>query len=288
MTLTWKTKVVLITSAYLIVLTSVVYYLIMVGWVKFYVISFLVIPYGYSYTTMISITLLILYSLLTLATLPDVVKYKSVDAQVGSFINRIAAYLKSGVTLYEAIRLAKDGLVGYFKDVVDRLDTMISLGVSFDDAVNMVLKEVNHEYGYVLRILSVAMRSGGRSVDVVEKASNILSYFHTYRDYRKRMFKQYLVLLIMIVIVYDFTVAFLVLMLNSLTKSELPFIIKPDVELIYTLLYYTSIAISSVSGISYGKATEGSILRAFPYVLAITTLNSTLIHILPAVVVNLL
>ncbi|MEM0361063.1 MAG: type II secretion system F family protein [Sulfolobales archaeon] len=288
MTLTWKTKVVLITSAYLIVLTSVVYYLIMVGWVKFYVISFLVIPYGYSYTAMISITLLILYSLLTLATLPDVVKYKSVDAQVGSFINRIAAYLKSGVTLYEAIRLAKDGLVGYFKDVVDRLDTMISLGVSFDDAVNMVLKEVNHEYGYVLRILSVAMRSGGRSVDVVEKASNILSYFHTYRDYRKRMFKQYLVLLIMIVIVYDFTVAFLVLMLNSLTKSELPFIIKPDVELIYTLLYYTSIAISSVSGISYGKATEGSILRAFPYVLAITTLNSTLIHILPAVVVNLL
>lgn len=288
MTLTWKTKVVLTTSAYLIVLTSIVYYLIMTGWVKFYVISFLVIPYGYSYTAMISVALLMLYTLLTIVTLPDVTKYKSIDAQVSSFINRIATYLKSGVTLYEAIRLAKEGLVGYFKEVVDRLDTMISLGVSFDDAVNTALKEAGYEYGYVLRILSVAMRSGGRSVDVVESASNLLSYFHTYRDYRKRMFKQYLVLLVMIVIVYDFTVAFLVLMLNSLTRSELPFIIKPDIELIYTLLYYTSIAISSVSGISYGKATEGSILRAFPYVLALTTLNSLLIHTLPAVVANLI
>lgn len=288
MTLTCKTKVVLTTSAYLVVLTSIACYLIMAEQVRFYVISFLVIPYGHSYTVMISIALLMLYALLTIVTLPDMMKYKSIDAQVSGFISRIAAYLKSGVTLYEAIRLAKEGLVGYFKEVVDRLDTMISLGVSFDDAVSMVLKEAGYEYGYVLRVLSVAMRSGGKSVDVVESASNLLSYFHTYRDYRKRMFKQYLVLLVMIVIVYNFTVAFLVLMLNSLTKSELPFIIKPDIELIYTLLYYTSIAISSVSGISYGKAAEDSVLRAFPYVLAITCLNSVLIHTLPAVVANLL
>ncbi len=284
MTLSPKAKILLTCSTYLILLHLLVYYLALVEDVKFYSISFLVLPYGYKFTGLLSASLLVLYSLLAVVVLPDVRKFKSIDEQISSFFRDVTVYLKSGTTLYEAISLAKRNLRGYFKAMIERLDTLISLGVSFDDAVDMVLKDVGVKYGYVMRTFSVAMRSGGRSVDVMERASNILSYLHTYRDYRRRTFRQYLVLLLMIVIVYDFTVAFVVLILNSLTSAGALFIVKPDVELIYTLMYYISVVVSLVSGVSCGKSIEGSIIMAFPYVLLALIINFVLIHTLPTLV----
>lgn len=289
MRLSTNIKAVLTVSIYLTLLYILLtYYLGVMGYVKFYVISFLIIPYGYLFTITLSISLLLLYSLLTMITLPDVRKFKSVETQISSFLSDVSAYLKSGSTLYQAVILAKHSLRGYFKELIEKLDTMVNLGISFDDAVNMVVKDMGHEYSYVLRTLSVAMKSGGKSVDVVERASNILDYIHRYRDYRRKVFKQYLVLLLMIVVVYDFTVAFVILILNHLIAIEALFLIKPDVELMYTLLYYTSIVVSLMSGISYGKSIEGSATRALPYVLMISTLNFTLIHMLPTLITVLL
>ncbi|MEM0453556.1 MAG: type II secretion system F family protein [Sulfolobales archaeon] len=281
MTASEKTKIIVIIIIFSSLFFVLIQHLAVSGYVKFYTIAFLNIPYGYSFTTMLSMSLLLLYSLLTIATLPDMRKFKSVESQISNFISNVAVYLKSGTTLYQAISLAKRDLRGYFKDVVEKMDTMISLGASLDDAIDSVLRDLGHEYGYTIRILSVAMRSGGKSVDVVEKASNLLSYFQSYRDYRRRVFRQYLFLLVLVVIVYDFTVAFIYLILNSLAMTEALFIIKPDTELIYTLLCYISVIVSLVSGISYGKSIEGSVVRAFHYVLLFSTLNFILIHILP-------
>ncbi len=280
-------KVLLTASIYLTLLYILTCYLV-VRYVKFYVISFLVVPYGYSFTILLSTSLLLLYSLLTMITLPDLRKFKSVETQISGFVSSVAAYLKSGSTLYQAIVLAKHDMRGYFRELIERLDVMINLGMSFDDAIDMVLKGVGYEYSYVLRTFSVAMKSGGKSVDVVEKASNLLNYFYRYRDYRKKVFKQYLILLIMIVVVYDFTVAFMTIILNRLTAIEALLFIKPDVELMYTLLYYTSIVVSLMSGISYGKCIEGSVIRALPYVLMVSTLNFMLIHTLPALITTFL
>lgn len=279
--ISYRFKLFLIIINFLILFQAFTQYLLVNGYVKLYIISFLQIPYGYIYTNAVSAALLLLYSVLALVALPYSSRFKSVESQIGSFIGNVAVYLKSGTTLYQSILLAKRDLRGYFRDVIDRMDTMISLGASLDDAIDYVLRDLGHEYGYAIRILSVAMRSGGKSVDVAEKASNLLNYFKSFRDYRKRVFRQYLILLLLVVVVFDFTAAFIHLILNTLTLSEMLLIIKPDTEFIYTLLYYTSVVVSLVSGISYGKSIEGSATRSFHYVLLFSALNFALIHTLP-------
>jgi len=265
----------------LIILTM---YLVRIGYVKVIRISYLVIPYGYSYTVIMSLFLLITYTVLTVLSMGEVRKFKSIEGQITDFMLSIATYIRSGATLYESISLTLPNLKGYFRDVIEKFLNLIALGNSLDEAINIIKRDLGKEFTYILRILSVAEESGGRAVDVLDRASTILSNISSYKNHRKRVLRQYLILLLIVIIVYDFAVMFLLLIMNSLNTAVAIFITRPNVEFMYTLLYYTSVVIALVSGSSYGKCVEGSITRSFPYILILSALNFIVIHILLSVV----
>jgi hypothetical protein len=273
----------LVTSlAFLIILTT---YLIGIGYAKVFKISYLVIPYGYSYTVIISLFLIITYTVLTILSRSEVKKFKSIESQITDFIFSVSTYIKSGTTLYESISLTLPNLKGYFRNVIEKFLNIIALGNSLDEAIRIIKNDLGEEFTYILKILSIAEESGGKAVDVLDRASTILSNISSYRNYRRRVLRQYLILLLIVIIVYDFAVMFLLLIMNSLNITVATFIAKPNVELMYTLLYYTSVVIALVSGLAYGKCVEGSITRSFSYVLTLSALNFIVIHTLLSIVV---
>ncbi len=265
---------------YAISLYMVTSYLISLGYVKLLHTPFIAIPYGYPMTYVLSISLIALYALLTLTTLNYSRKLRSIESQISSYISYVAMYLSSSSSLHEALTLALRDIKGYFKDLLERMVLMIKLGMTVDEAIDNAFKNLE-EYRYILRTISIAEKSGGKAIDVLHEASQILSSFTSFIEYRRRIFKQYFYLLVLVVIVYDISMVITLLIITSLTSLQSPITSGINAELIYTFMYYISIMISLVSGTSYGKCVEGRIMGSFMYVLTFLIINFLALSIVP-------
>lgn len=251
------------------------------GLIKVVTIGFIPLPYGYRSTVLVSLLLTLIYISMLLLMLNNMRKIKSVESQIGYFMSNVTTYLKTGATLYNSLSLASHNLKGYFKELIEKLLTLLGLGLDLNTAIEKVFSSVGREFKYVMKVLVIAERSGGKATDVLSEASTLLSRFYSFNEYKRRVFRQYFYLLIIVIAVYAFASTTMLLLLASVKALELPFMSRPDIELIYTMFYYISVIISLVSGVAYGKCVEGSVGRSAIYVLTISLINFTLMHLLP-------
>lgn len=276
--------------AYLLMLGIITSYLISLGYVKVLKLPFIPLPYGYILTHIITVSLIALCTFLTLITFKQSRQLRSIETQIGGFVGDVATYLTSGGNLYEALSLALRDVRGYFRNLMDRLITILSLGLSMDEAIDTVFRGVSKEFKYALITLAIAEKSGGRSDRVLYEASRILNDIYMFRERRRIILKQYFYLMILAIIVYDLTSIIILKILTSLSASALTIftnadmsVVRVNIELLYTFIYYVSIMITTSAGVAYGKCVEGSAKRSATYVLVLLVINFITLYILKSI-----
>ncbi|MDD2472367.1 MULTISPECIES: type II secretion system F family protein [unclassified Methanoculleus] len=243
----------------------------------------LILSYGVGVlftTTMIDdifvFSLLIAIVPLAILDLKEGLRVDSIEASLPNFFRDVAGMNDSGMTLPHAIHIVSEGEYGALTPHVRKLDTEISWGVPFVEAIRRFGKAVNtHLAERSVDLIAHASSAGGDVSEVLRAAAHDAYEFFNLKTERKNGMRIYVVIVIMSFFVFLFVIGvlsstFLTTMAEAgeavaASGSSQKFIGTVDLFLYNRLFCHSGMIQGFFSGLAAGVMGEGRVLAGLKY-----------------------
>ncbi len=238
-------------------------------------------------------------SLLLVLAGPAIGYYKYMR-RVESIINNtpimlqdLAVAVRSGVKVYSAFVEIADRDYGALTPYVRRIASMIYLlGLDLLDAIHLILRELPKETRKYFYFIEEAYESGGRAMEVLDKASELARRIREFELEREKTLKNQGFIILFSVIIFIATAAILyylsVQMYTSavevnkkLGKQQLQPI---DPLEVLGFVFYMAVSLSITAGVATGKIVKGTVAAGLFYAILVLALSLAILFALPYVI----
>ena len=243
----------------------------------------LVMSYGFGIlltTTMVDdifvFALLIAIVPLAALDLKEALRVSSIEASLPNFFRDVAGMNDSGMTLPHAIHIVSEGEYGALTPHIRKLDTEMSWGVPFVEAIRRFGKVVNTPLAErSVDLIAHASSAGGDVSEVLRAAAHDAYEFFNLKSERRNGMMIYMIIIVMSFFVFLFVIGvlsstFLTTMAEAgeaVAKSGSSQMFMGGVDLfLYNRLFSHSALIQGFfSGLAAGVMGEGRVLAGLKY-----------------------
>lgn len=243
----------------------------------------LVMSYGFGVlftTTMIDdifvFSLLIAIVPLALLDLKEALRVSSIEASLPNFFRDVAGMNDSGMTLPHAIHIVSEGEYGALTPHVRQLDTEMSWGVPFVEAIRRFGKAVNTPLAErSVDLIAHASSAGGDVSEVLRAAAHDAYEFFNLKSERRNGMMIYMIIIVMSFFVFLFVIGvlsstFLSTMAEAgeavaASGSSQTFMGTVDLFLYNRLFSHSALIQGLFSGLAAGIMGEGRVLAGLKY-----------------------
>ncbi|MDK2990106.1 MAG: archaeal flagellar protein FlaJ [Methanoculleus sp.] len=243
----------------------------------------MVLSYGVSVlftTTMIDdvfvFALLIAIVPLAILDLKESLRVSSIEASLPNFFRDVAGMNDSGMTLPHAIHIVSEGEYGSLTPHIRKLDTEMSWGVPFVEAIRRFGKAVNTPLAErSVDLIAHASSAGGDVSEVLRAAAHDAYEFFNLKSERKNGMMIYMIIVVMSFFVFLFVIGvlsstFLTTMAEAgeavaASGSSQAFIGTVDLFLYNRLFCHAALIQGFFSGLAAGVMGEGRALAGLKY-----------------------
>ena len=243
----------------------------------------LVMSYGFSVlftTTMIDdifvFSLLIAIVPLAILDLKEALRVSSIEASLPNFFRDVAGMNDSGMTLPHAIHIVSEGEYGALTPHVRQLDTEMSWGVPFVEAIRRFGKTVNTPLAErSVDLIAHASSAGGDVSEVLRAAAHDAYEFFNLKSERRNGMMIYMIIIVMSFFVFLFVIGvlsstFLSTMAEAgeavaASGSSQTFMGTVDLFLYNRLFSHSALIQGLFSGLAAGIMGEGRVLAGLKY-----------------------
>lgn len=243
----------------------------------------LVMSYGFGVlftTTMIDdifvFSLLIAIVPLAILDLKEALRVSSIEASLPNFFRDVAGMNDSGMTLPHAIHIVSEGEYGALTPHVRQLDTEMSWGVPFVEAIRRFGKAVNTPLAErSVDLIAHASSAGGDVSEVLRAAAHDAYEFFNLKSERRNGMMIYMIIIVMSFFVFLFVIGvlsstFLSTMAEAgeavaASGSSQTFMGTVDLFLYNRLFSHSALIQGLFSGLAAGIMGEGRVLAGLKY-----------------------
>jgi len=243
----------------------------------------LVMSYGFGVlftTTMIDdifvFSLLIAIVPLAILDLKEALRVSSIEASLPNFFRDVAGMNDSGMTLPHAIHIVSEGEYGALTPHVRQLDTEMSWGVPFVEAIRRFGKTVNTPLAErSVDLIAHASSAGGDVSEVLRAAAHDAYEFFNLKSERRNGMMIYMIIIVMSFFVFLFVIGvlsstFLSTMAEAgeavaASGSSQTFMGTVDLFLYNRLFSHSALIQGFFSGLAAGIMGEGRVLAGLKY-----------------------
>ncbi|GLI45602.1 type II secretion system F family protein [Methanoculleus bourgensis] len=243
----------------------------------------LVMSYGFGVlftTTMIDdifvFSLLIAIVPLAILDLKEALRVSSIEASLPNFFRDVAGMNDSGMTLPHAIHIVSEGEYGALTPHVRQLDTEMSWGVPFVEAIRRFGKTVNTPLAErSVDLIAHASSAGGDVSEVLRAAAHDAYEFFNLKSERRNGMMIYMIIIVMSFFVFLFVIGvlsstFLSTMAEAgeavaASGSSQTFMGTVDLFLYNRLFSHSALIQGLFSGLAAGIMGEGRVLAGLKY-----------------------
>jgi len=231
-------------------------------------------------TTMIDdvfvFALLIAIVPLAILDLKESLRVSSIEASLPNFFRDVAGMNDSGMTLPHAIHIVSEGEYGSLTPHIRKLDTEMSWGVPFVEAIRRFGKAVNTPLAErSVDLIAHASSAGGDVSEVLRAAAHDAYEFFNLKSERKNGMMIYMIIVVMSFFVFLFVIGvlsstFLTTMAEAgeavaASGSSQAFIGTVDLFLYNRLFCHAALIQGFFSGLAAGVMGEGRALAGLKY-----------------------
>jgi len=243
----------------------------------------LILSYGVGVlftTTMIDdifvFSLLIAIVPLAVLDLKESLRVSSIEASLPNFFRDVAGMNDSGMTLPHAVHIVSEGEYGALTPHIRKLDTEISWGVPFVEAIRRFGKAVNTPLAErSVDLIAHASSAGGDVSEVLRAAAHDAYEFFNLKSERQSGMMIYMVIVVMSFFVFLFVIGvlsstFLTTMAEAgeavaASGSSQAFIGTVDLFLYNRIFCHSGLIQGFFSGLAAGVMGEGRVLAGLKY-----------------------
>ncbi len=220
-------------------------------------------------------------------------RIESIENNTPLMLQDIAVAVRSGTKVYASFVEISDRDYGALTPYVKRIASLIYLlGLDMLDALKLVIHELPPSTRKYFYFIEEAYESGGRAVEVLDKASELARRIKEFEDEREKTLKTQGFIILFSVLIFVATSAILYYLATQmyasaenvnkkLGKEEL----KPiDPLEVLGYVFYMSISLSLFAGVATGKIVKGTTAAGLFYATLVLILSIAIILALPIVV----
>ena len=205
----------------------------------------------------------------------------------------IAVAVRSGTKVYASFVEISDRDYGALTPYVRRIGSLIYLlGLDMLDALRLVINELPKETRKYFYFIEEAYESGGRAVEVLDKASELARRIREFEEEREKTLKTQGFIILFSVLIFVATSAILYYLsvqmyassqeVNKKLKQQQLQPIDPLEVLGY--IFYMSVSLSIFAGIATGKIVKGTTAAGLFYATLVLALSLGIVLVLPIVI----
>jgi len=205
----------------------------------------------------------------------------------------IAVAVRSGTKVYASFVEISDRDYGALTPYVRRIASLIYLlGLDMLDALRLILVDLPRETRKYFYFIEEAYESGGRAVEVLDKASELARRIREFEEEREKTLKTQGFIILFSVLIFVATSAILYYLavqmyassqeVNKKLKEQQLQPIDPLEVLGY--IFYMSVSLSLFAGIATGKIVKGTTAAGLFYATLVLILSLGIVLVLPIVI----
>ncbi|UXD21969.1 hypothetical protein IPA_00315 [Ignicoccus pacificus DSM 13166] len=226
--------------------------------------------------------------------------YYSYMRRIESIINNtplmlqdIAVAVRSGTKVYASFVEISDRDYGALTPYVRRIASLIYLlGLDMLDALKLVITELPRETRKYFYFIEEAYESGGRAIEVLDKASELARRIREFEEEREKTLKTQGFIIIFSVLIFVATAAILYYLSVQMYASSVEVNKKLGKEQLQPIdplevlgyIFYMSISLSIFAGIATGKIVKGTTAAGLFYATMVLMLSLAIVLLLPYVI----
>jgi len=220
-------------------------------------------------------------------------RVESVITNTPLMLQDLAVTVRSGVKVNAAFVEISDRDYGALSPYVRRIASMIYLlGLDLLDAIRLVIRELPKETRKYFYFIEEAYESGGRAMEVLDKASELARRIREFELEREKTLKNQGFIILFSVLIFVATAAILYYLAvqmyassmevnKKLGKNEL----KPvDPLEVLGYVFYMGLSLSLTAGIATGKIVKGTVAAGLFYALIVMGLSLGIVFTLPMII----
>jgi len=237
---------------------------------------------------------------LTLIIAGPAIGYYKYMRRVESIINHtplmlqdLAVTVRSGVKVYAAFVEISERDYGALTPYVRRIASMIYLlGLDLLDAIRLVLRDLPRETRKYFYFIEEAYESGGRAMEVLDKASELARRIREFELEREKTLKNQGFIILFSVLIFVATAAILYYLAVQMYASSVEVnrrIGREELQPIDPLevlgyIFYMGVSLSITAGIATGKVVKGTVAAGLFYALIVLIMTLLIIFALPFII----
>jgi len=205
----------------------------------------------------------------------------------------LAVAVRSGVKVYAAFIEISERDYGALTPYVRRIASMIYLlGLDLLDAIRLVMRELPRETRKYFYFIEEAYESGGRAMEVLDKASELARRIREFELEREKTLKNQGFIILFSVLIFVATAAILYYLSVQMYASSVEVNKKLGRQQLQPIdplevlgfVFYMGLSLSIFAGIATGKVVKGTVAAGLFYALLVLAMNLAIIYALPYVI----
>ncbi len=220
-------------------------------------------------------------------------RIESIISNTPLMLQDIAVAVRSGTKVYASFIEISDRDYGALTPYIRRIASLIYLlGLDMIDALRLVLTELPKETRKYFYFIEEAYESGGRAIEVLDKASELARRIMEFEEEREKTLKTQGFIILFSVIIFVATAAILYYLSVQMYASSMEVNKKLGEQQLQPIdplevlgyVYYMSISLSLFAGIATGKIVKGTVAAGLFYSLLTLALSLGIVLALPFVI----
>ncbi len=253
----------------------------------------LILPYRYETLRAIGIAIIVALSGPAMAYLKYSKRIESIINNTPLMLQDVAIAVRSGTKVYAAFLQVIDRDYGALTKYVRKIASLIYvLGLDLIDAIEMTIIELPRQTKKYFYMIEEAYESGGRAVEVLNKASDLARRIREFEEEREKSLKTQGFIIIMSVMIFIGTAAILYYLSVQMWVSTEQLKQKmPEAKLtaidpyeVLGYLFYLSFSLSIFAGLTAGKMVKGSVGPGLYYAELMLVISILTVIALPYVI----
>lgn len=220
-------------------------------------------------------------------------RIESIISNTPLMLQDIAVTVRSGTKVYASFVEISDRDYGALTPFIRRIASLIYLlGLDMLDALRLVLNDLPKETRKYFYFIEEAYESGGRAVEVLDKASELARRIMEFEEEREKTLKSQGFIILFSVVIFVATAAILYYLAVQMYASSVEVNKKLGEQQLQPIdplevlgyVYYMSISLSLFAGIATGKIVKGTIAAGLFYSILVLILSLGIVLALPVVI----
>ena len=220
-------------------------------------------------------------------------RIESIIENTPLMLQDLSVVVRSGTKVYAAFTEIAERDYGALTPYILRIATMIYiLGLDLIDAIRLVLKELPKETRKYFYFIEEAYESGGRAMEVLDKASELARRIREFEMEREKTLKNQGFIILFSVLIFVATAAILYYLSVQMYASAIEVNKKLGKQQLQPLdplevlgyVFYMALSLSLTAGMATGKIVKGNMAAGLFYALIVYALSMGILFALPLII----